>query len=266
MDVITRNLLALKILSPGFRARDLDTNEIVSVKTAAYRVALLDTVVFLETKRWQFNKTTYITGEVQSYSFSLDSLAIEGHDYTIGESHSPLEYYERSQLTGLLGACLKGGMRPSIEFEDYTGYGFYGPDTDPVFEAADCLDPSKRYDILTKLWVEYPQCIDALVHIANPYIHRRIYQRNAENCYLAAIAIAEKKLPPDLDGMALWSWIENRPYLRALHGYCILLWSLGRFTEAEKVACKLLRLNPPDNTGVRFIIDDIHNKKTWTED
>jgi len=61
METTTRNLLVLKILSPGFRARDLDTKEIVSVKTRAYKVAILDTVVFLESKRWQFNQTTYIS-------------------------------------------------------------------------------------------------------------------------------------------------------------------------------------------------------------
>jgi tetratricopeptide (TPR) repeat protein len=266
MDTTTRNLLVLKILSPGFRARDLDTKEIVSVKTRAYKVAILDTVVFLESKRWQFNQTTYISGEVQSNAFSLDSLEIEGHDYDEGETHSTTEYYEGSELKGLLGACLKGGKRPSIEFHDYTGYGFYGRDSDPVFEAADSIDPSRRYDILTKLWEEFPQCIDALAHIANPYVSSKFFYRNAENCYRAAIAIAEKNLPPDFDGITLWSCLENRPYLRALQGYCILLWRLGRFAEAEELACKVLRRNPPDNQGVRFIIDEIHNKEPWTED
>lgn len=266
MDTCIRTLLVLKILSQGFRARDLDTKEIVSVKTRAYTVAILDTVVFLETKRWQFNKTTYISGKVQHFSFNLDSIDVPGHDYEESEMVSSLDWYGPGELTGLVGKCLKGGKRPSIEFHDYTGFDFYGPNSDPVFEAADSADPSRRYDILTKLWEEFPQCIDALVHIANPYIHSSFFFRNAENCYRAAIAIAERNLPPNFDCVALWLCLENRPYLRALHGYCILLWSKNRFNEAEKIACKLLRLNPPDNTGVRFIIDEIHNKEPWTED
>jgi len=28
----------------------------------------------------------------------------------------------------------------------------------------------------------------------------------------------------------------------------------------------MLMLNPPDNQGVRFMIDDVRKKKTWRED
>jgi len=54
--------------------------------------------------------------------------------------------------------------------------------------------------------------------------------------------------------------------LRALHGLCLVAWRLGNFAEAEQVARKMLRLNPPDNQGARFLIEQIMQGEPWTED
>jgi len=81
-----------------------------------------------------------------------------------------------------------------------------------------------------------------------------------------AIHIAEKLVPPGLDGIFLWSELNNRPYLRALHGLCLVAWKLGNFAEAEQVARKMLRVNPPDNQGARFLIEQIMQGEPWTED
>ena len=78
--------------------------------------------------------------------------------------------------------------------------------------------------------------------------------------------IWELSLPEDFNGVLLWSLIDNRPFLRCMHGYGLCLWKLKRFEEAEKVFEQMLWLNPPDNQGVRFIIYHVKDRKPWRED
>lgn len=61
-----------------------------------------------------------------------------------------------------------------------------------------------------------------------------------------------------------WGIIENRPYLRAIHGLCLCEWRDKNFKEAEDLASLLLKICPNDNLGVRFIIDEIKSHKKWS--
>jgi hypothetical protein len=48
-----------------------------------------------------------------------------------------------------------------------------------------------------------------------------------------------------------------------MHGFGLCLWRLGRFDEARCIFDRMLWLNPSDNQGVRFLIDDVHPKTPW---
>ena len=58
---------------------------------------------------------------------------------------------------------------------------------------------------------------------------------------------------------------DNRPFLRCMHGFGLCLWRLGRFEEAERVFDRMLWLNPSDNQGVRFLIDEVRSKTAWED-
>jgi hypothetical protein len=60
-----------------------------------------------------------------------------------------------------------------------------------------------------------------------------------------------------------WSVLENRPFLRCLHGVGICLWRLGRFEETAAIFERMLWLNPMDNQGARFMIDAVRAKQPW---
>jgi len=79
------------------------------------------------------------------------------------------------------------------------------------------------------------------------------------------LRIGELSLPDDFDGLLPWGYIDNRPFLRCLHGYGLCLWRLGRIHEAEQVFERMLWLNPADNHGARFLIEDVRAKMTWEE-
>ena len=65
--------------------------------------------------------------------------------------------------------------------------------------------------------------------------------------------------------MLPWGHIDNRPFRRCMHGFGLCLWHLGRFDEAERVFDRMLWLNPSDNQGVRFLIDEVKAKTAWED-
>lgn len=60
---------------------------------------------------------------------------------------------------------------------------------------------------------------------------------------------------------------EDRPALRALHGIARNLFRSGRTEEAAKAFRALLKLDPEDAQGVKFMLDDIeHGRSPWQGD
>ena len=55
-------------------------------------------------------------------------------------------------------------------------------------------------------------------------------------------------------GRIEWGHLENRPFLRAAASYTALLLGAGEYDEAAKICRQMLRWNPNDNQGMRFIL------------
>lgn len=130
------------------------------------------------------------------------------------------------------------------------------PDDDPILEAVETRDP----DILMDLLEADLRCLDAHAHLGNfmfdlPHVAVRHYE--------AGLRIGELSLGPSFDGILSWGMVDNRPFLRCLHGYGLCLWRLARFDEAAGVFERMLRLNPCDNQGARFLIDDVRDRREW---
>mgnify|MGYP001047159295 FL=1 len=81
--------------------------------------------------------------------------------------------------------------------------------------------------------------------------------------YEAGVRIAELSFPDGFDGVLAWGLIDNRPYLRCLHGFGLCLWRLGRFAETGQVFERILWLNPTDNQGVRFLLPEVRRGVRW---
>ena len=63
--------------------------------------------------------------------------------------------------------------------------------------------------------------------------------------------------------MLPWGLIDNRPYLRCLHGYGLALWRRGETGAAAQVFRRLLWLNPSDNQGACFLIGPAEEGISW---
>jgi tetratricopeptide (TPR) repeat protein len=107
------------------------------------------------------------------------------------------------------------------------------------------------------------RCLDAHVHLGNLDFDRR--PDKAARHYRVTQDIGELSLGPSFRDALLWGHINNRPYLRALHGLALCLWRLNQRPEAIAILERMLWLNPPDNQGVRFLLPDIQAGISWED-
>jgi tetratricopeptide (TPR) repeat protein len=140
------------------------------------------------------------------------------------------------------------------------------PFSDPIIEANDLKDTGDRLEakrILMKLCQSDLRCLDAHAHLGNFFFDSM--PKNAIRYYTVGLRIGELSLGDSFNGVLHWGHIDNRPFLRCMHGYGLCLWRLDHFDAAERVFDRLLWLNPSDNQGVRFLIDDVRAETAWKE-
>ena len=163
----------------------------------------------------------------------------------------------------------KRGPRRSVEMQQVLP-GF-GPDADvdedPILEAVDLResgDEAGAWLHLMKLVGRDLRCIDAHVHLGNLAFddHPMI----AVAHYEVAVRLGEHQLGKDFDGVIPWGLIDNRPYLRALHGYGLCRWRIGDFDGALAIFERMVWLCPWDNLGARSLFRPVRARKPWRSD
>lgn len=65
-------------------------------------------------------------------------------------------------------------------------------------------------------------------------------------------------LPKNFSGKLRWGFLDNRPFLRAAHGYGLALEGKGRILEAAEIYQRILLLNPDDNQGIRYLLPSLY--------
>jgi tetratricopeptide (TPR) repeat protein len=159
------------------------------------------------------------------------------------------------------------GPRPMFEMEQVLpGEDPDDPFNDPITRSNDLKNTGDRAGAL-KILMELSQadlrCLDAHSHLGNLAFDHM--PQDAIRHYEVGFRIGELSLGEDFTGVLPWGFIDNRPFMRCMHGYGLCLWRLGCFDEAARIFNRLLWLNPPDNLGVRFIIDDVKVKTAWED-
>ena len=107
------------------------------------------------------------------------------------------------------------------------------------------------------------RCLDAHAHLANFVFEHA--PEDALRHYAVGVGIGDLTLGPDFSGVLPWGLIDNRPFLRCLHGYGLALWRLGKTDDAAAIFERLLWLNPPDNQGARCLLGPVRAGMAWEE-
>lgn len=125
---------------------------------------------------------------------------------------------------------------------------------DIMYQAWDARSRRQRVQLARKALSVSEDCADAYVLLAEETAKT---VEEAQRLYAQGVAAGERALGPEVfeeDSGHFWGILETRPYMRARQGLAQCLWAMGRKEEAITHFRDMLRLNPNDNQGVRYLL------------
>ncbi len=130
-----------------------------------------------------------------------------------------------------------------------------------IFEAGDWNGGVRHMKGLLK---KDERCLDAYAHLGNWHFEYDDLNK-AKNFYKMGVAIGLKSLGKKIDDVLPWGFIENRPFLRCLHGLGITYYRQKKAIEALSFFEKMVWLNPRDNQGARFLVNSVIDGIEWKD-
>jgi tetratricopeptide (TPR) repeat protein len=127
---------------------------------------------------------------------------------------------------------------------------------DVMYDAWNSSDKKRRIALAKKALEISPLCADAYVLLAQETAGNL---DQAIELYCQGVEAGEKAIGKDAfrdDVGHFWGLLETRPYMRARHGLAQTLWDKGLQDEAAMHYRDMLRLNPNDNQGIRYLLMD----------
>jgi tetratricopeptide (TPR) repeat protein len=123
-----------------------------------------------------------------------------------------------------------------------------------MYDAWDAASRPTRVRLAHRALAISPLCADAYVLLAQ---ETATTSSEARDLYAKGVEAGELALGPEAfteDLGHFWGVLETRPYMRARHGLAETLWELGEREEAIAHYRDMLRLNPNDNQGIRYLL------------
>jgi tetratricopeptide (TPR) repeat protein len=122
-----------------------------------------------------------------------------------------------------------------------------------IFRAWETTNRKWRIVLATKALAISPNCADAYVVLAEAAVPLK----QSLELYRQAVQAGERTLGKRAfreDVGYFWRILETRPYMRARAGLARCLWESNQRNAALEHYRELLRLNPNDNQGIRYIL------------
>ena len=264
-------LVVLSVKENAAHCRLLGSDRVITLRASRHwDVVPGEIAVVKPRKQWSYAGHPYLSGEIESTRLDVAALGLVPLKLEDQGTWTPDEHYwgeEDEPIEEWAMPIIARGPRQAFEMEQIVpGRDPDDFDSDPICESNDLKDAGDRkaaHRILMELCQADLRCLDAHAHLGNFVFDHR--PKNAIRHYEVGLRIGELALGQNFDGLLPWGNIDNRPFLRCMHGFGLCLWRLGRFEEAERVFDRMLWLNPSDNQGVRFLIDEVRSKTAWED-
>lgn len=122
-----------------------------------------------------------------------------------------------------------------------------------VYQAWETSNLKQRIALAQRALTISPDCADAYVILAKAAGPLD----KAPELYRKGVEAGERALGKETfksDAGHFWGILETRPYMRARAGLARCLWESGKREAALEQHRDLLRLNPNDNQGIRYVL------------
>jgi hypothetical protein len=262
------DLVALAVKGNAVSCRIPGTDRVLTFRPAGFFEGVPGEIItVIPNKIWQYAGHPYVSGEITAWRTDIPGLGLTPLTMEEQGMWDPTEQYWGEPIESWARPIIKRGVRPVYRMElVLPGWDFDDPDTDPILKAVELKetgDYKKAHRTLMDLLAADLRCLDAHAHLGNLAFDHD--PDTAVRHYDMGVKIGELSLGKDFGGLLPRGFIENRPFLRCLHGYGLCMWRFGRLREAEKVFTRILWLNPDDSQGVRAELSDVKEGKAWDE-
>jgi tetratricopeptide (TPR) repeat protein len=264
-------LVVLGVKERAARCRLLGADRVLTLRARGlWELVPGQIIVVNPRKQWRYGGHPYLSGEILSARIDVPALELvplkladwgtwDPAEHYWGEPDEPREPWELE--------VFERGPRPEYEMEQVLpGASDDNWDTDPIIESNELKHSEQVAEARKLLHVTAAadlRCLDAHAHLGH-----LAFDHDPEEAllhYEIGVRIGQLSLGPDFDGVLPWGLIDNRPFLRCMHGYGLCLWRLGRIDEAAEVFRRILWMNPADNQGIRFLQLDLAAGRSWEE-
>jgi hypothetical protein len=254
------------------RCRLLGSERVLLFRSPQLERLVPGEIVKVEPDRlWKYAGQNCLTGEITGTRLDVSALGLTPLRLEQRGIWDPMDEYwgeEGEPVEDRAKKIIAWGPRQSYEMEQVLPMDDPGdPDGDPIVRSNDLKyagHSAAASRVLMELCEVDLRCLDAHSHLGNMVFEDE--PAKALRHYEVGMRIGELSLDELGDGVLPWGWIDNRPWLRCLNGFGLCLWRLGQFKEAERVFERVLWLNPTDNQGVRFSIEEVRARRKWTPD
>ncbi|MCB1058340.1 MAG: hypothetical protein KDD11_22800 [Acidobacteria bacterium] len=268
-------LVCIKNAFDVVRSRVPPHGETVMVRTGISEVRPVSGEIFtLEVERtWVFGSTRYAKGLITDSRLEADRLQLEPLAMSPVGLWDPEEHrwlFDELGDDAFYEEIQGAGARPQYEMEQVLPEDVVQLrwEEDPILEAVELANSGAIEEaeaLLGSLLIADLRCLDAHAHLGHfelrqgwPGAVERAARHYRAGCEIAGLGTAR-----GFDGLLPWGLLDNRPYLRCLHGLGLCLWRCSDTDGAKQIFRRMLWLNPYDNQGARFLLDAIEKGLSW---
>ena len=199
---------------------------------------------------WPLDPLAWLTSVGEDEDDDIDDDVDEG-EQSDGEEFDALDLPDRRAMERIFGDIL--GQEFGSEFGTEEE-GEAAQAQQLMYDAWEERKPARRIAMARQALAISPDCADAYVLLAEEEAKTA---KDALALYEQAVAAGERALGKEFFRANVgyfWGLLETRPYMRARQGLGEVLWGVGRRQEAADHFNDMLRLNPGDNQGIRYIL------------
>ncbi|MGQ0433134.1 MAG: hypothetical protein ACT452_12090 [Microthrixaceae bacterium] len=162
---------------------------------------------------------------------------------------------------------IAAGVRPCFEMEQILpGVEPDDWDIDPIVDAADLHRAGRHREairLLEGLLAVDDRCVDAWGHLGLVAFDTRGPGPAAE-FYETGVAVGEASFPDRFGGVLSWGMVDNRPFLRCLHGLALCAWRQRRWDDAAAMFTARVWLDPTGSLNGLACLEPVRARKRWT--